>query len=69
MMKKIKNISNEEKKIEGRLKTLAILISKHNKLYHQKDKPEIPDKDFDKLVRENNELENKFPHLILSITI
>jgi len=65
MMKKIKNISNEEKKIEGRLKTLAILISKHDKLYYQKDKPEIPDKDFDKLVRENNELENKFPHLIL----
>ncbi len=44
---------------------MASLIHKHNKLYHQKDRPEITDKDFDKLVKENYELERKFPHLIL----
>ena len=64
MMKKINKLINEEE-ISKRLKNLASLIHKHNKLYHQKDKPEITDKDFDKLVKENNELERKFPHLIL----
>ena len=64
MMKKINKLINEEE-ISKRLKNLASLIHKHNKLYHQKDKPEITDKDFDKLVKENYELERKFPHLIL----
>ena len=63
-MKKINKLTNEEE-IKKRLKNLASLIYKHNKLYHQNDKPEITDKDFDKLVKENNELERKFPHLIL----
>ena len=63
-MKKINKLINEEE-ISKRLKILASLIHKHNKLYHQKDKPEITDKDFDKLVIENNELERKFSHLIL----
>ena len=64
MMKKINKLINEEE-ISKRLKNLASLIHKHNKLYHQKDKHQITDKDFDKLVKENNELERKFPHLIL----
>ena len=55
-----------EGKIKERLKTLASLILKHNILYHQKDKPEISDENFDKLVKENNDLEKKFPHLILN---
>ena len=63
-MKKINKLINEEK-ISKRLKNLASLIHKHNKLYHQKDRSEITDKDFDKLVKKNNELERKFPHLIL----
>ena len=63
-MKKINKITTEEK-ILKRLKNLASLIRKHNKLYHQKDKPEINDKHFDELVKENYELEKKFPHLIL----
>ena len=46
-----------EEKIKERLNTLASLILKHNILYHQKDKPEISDEKFDKLVRENNNLE------------
>ena len=63
-MKKINKLVNEEE-IVKRLKNLASLIHKHNKLYHQKDKPKITDKDFDELVKENYELERKFPHLIL----
>ena len=55
-MKKINKLVIEEE-ISKRLKNLASLIHKHNKLYHQKDKPEIADKDFDRLVKENNELE------------
>ena len=63
-MKKNKQLPNEEK-IKKRLNKLASLIIKHNKFYHQNDKPEITDKDFDKLVDENNKLEKEFPHLIL----
>ncbi len=63
-MKKI-NKPTKEEEIKKRLKNLASLIHKHNKLYHQKDMPEITDKDFDKLIKENNKLEEKFPHLIL----
>ena len=37
-MKKISKLNNE-KKIKERLSELAFLISKHNKLYHKKDKP------------------------------
>ena len=63
-MKKNNKLINKEE-ISKQLKNLASLIHKHNKLYHQKDRPEITDKDFDKLVKENYELERKFPHLIL----
>ena len=59
-MKKNNKLINE-KEISKRLKNLASLIHKHNKLYHQKDRPEITDKDFDKLVKENYVLERKFP--------
>ena len=48
-----------EEKIKERLDTLASLILKHNILYHQKDKPEISDENFDKLVRENKEFIKK----------
>ena len=63
-MKKNNKLINEEK-IKKRLKNLTSLIHKHSKLYYQNDKPEITDKDFDKLVKENNKLERKFPHLVL----
>ena len=62
---KNKNLSDEEKKALLRLKKLVEKIHYHNKLYHEKDKPEISDNKFDKLVKENNILEKKFPHLIL----
>ncbi len=59
------NLQNKEVKITKRLKELALTIRKHNILYHQKDNPEITDGEFDKLIKENNELEKKYPHLIL----
>ena len=65
MIKKIKNFKPKEEEIKSRLKQLASLIYKHNELYHQKDKPEITDSEFDKLIKENDELEKRNPHLIL----
>ena len=59
------NLQNKEVKITKRLKELALTIRKHNILYHQKDNPEITDGEFDKLIKENNELEKNYPQLIL----
>ena len=56
---------NKESKITKRLKELAVTIKKHNILYHQQDNPEITDGEFDKLIKENNDLEKKYPYLIL----
>ena len=57
--------SLKEKEVNKRLKELLTLIIKHNTLYHQKDKPIISDGKYDKLIKENNYLEQKFPHLKL----
>ena len=56
---------DKEKKIINRLKELADLIKKHNYNYHTLDKPKISDQEFDKLVKENDTLEKKYPNLIL----
>ncbi len=56
---------DKEKLVLKRLTELADLIKKHNYNYHTLDKPEITDKEFDKLVKENDILEKKYPSLIL----
>ena len=64
MSKKISD-KIEEKKILDELINLKVEIKKHNKLYHKNDNPEISDYDFDKLIKRNDYLEKKFPHLKL----
>jgi DNA ligase (NAD+) len=53
-----------EAEAANRLMWLAREIARHNRLYHTQDAPEISDAEFDALVRENNALEARFPHLI-----
>ncbi len=48
---------DKKKEIISRLKELAKLIKKHNYNYHSLDRPKISDKEFDKLVKENDYLE------------
>ncbi len=55
----------EEKKIINRLNQLSKIINEHNYYYHNLDNPKISDSEYDKLVKENSELERKYPNLIL----
>ncbi len=57
---------SRDHKILNRLNELANLIKKHNHLYHNEDRPKISDVEYDKLVRENQELEKKYPQLKLN---
>ncbi|MEK7343536.1 MAG: NAD-dependent DNA ligase LigA [Pseudomonadota bacterium] len=53
-----------EAEAANRLMRLAKEVARHNRLYHDRDAPEISDADYDALIRENNALEAQFPHLI-----
>jgi DNA ligase (NAD+) len=53
-----------EAEAANRLMRLAKEIARHDKLYHDQDAPEISDSDYDALVRENRDLEERFPHLV-----
>jgi DNA ligase (NAD+) len=53
-----------EAEAANRLMRLAKEIARHDKLYHDQDAPEISDAEYDALVRENRELEARFPHLL-----
>jgi DNA ligase (NAD+) len=53
-----------EAEAANRLLRLAKEIARHDKLYHDRDAPEISDAEYDALVRENRALEERFPHLV-----
>ena len=53
-----------EAEAANRLMRLAKEIARHDKLYHDRDAPEIADAEYDALVRENRELEEQFPQLV-----
>jgi len=61
----IKKINKEEEEVKRRLQILSKVITKNNILYHQKDHPKISDKKYDEYVKENDQLEKEFPHLVL----
>jgi DNA ligase (NAD+) len=53
-----------EAEAANRLMRLAKEIARHDRLYHDQDAPEISDAEYDALIRENRELEERFPQLV-----
>ncbi|QXM25564.1 NAD-dependent DNA ligase LigA [Elioraea tepida] len=46
------------------LAALAAEIARHDRLYFQRDRPEISDAEYDALKRRNDAIEARFPHLV-----
>lgn len=55
-----------DKKIQQRLDSLREEINSHNYLYYVLDNPEVPDSEYDRLLRELSDLEQQHPDLITS---
>jgi DNA ligase (NAD+) len=53
-----------EAEAANRLMRLSKEIARHDKLYHDRDNPEISDSEYDALVAENRAIEAAFPHLV-----
>jgi DNA ligase (NAD+) len=51
-------------KIRGKVESLRKRIRKHGYRYHVLDDPELPDAEYDKLVRELQAIETEYPELI-----
>lgn len=49
----------------SRIEQLRDQVARHNRLYHQLDTPEIPDADYDALVRELRSMEASHPELMV----
>ena len=54
---------NVNKSVRQRVLELRREIDEHNRRYHQLDAPLIPDADYDRLLRELQDLEARFPEL------
>ncbi|VTN10707.1 DNA ligase [Raoultella terrigena] len=52
--------------IEQKLTELRTTLRHHEYLYHVMDTPEVPDAEYDRLMRELRELEAEHPELIVS---
>ena len=47
--------------VQDRIEALRAEVARHNRLYYEDDAPEVPDGDYDALVRELRALEDEFP--------
>jgi len=54
-----------EEEASSELMELAEIIARHDRLYYEKDQPEITDAEYDALRRRNTAIEARFPRLIL----
>jgi len=50
--------------VKEKLKELRRQIRRHNRLYYEKDRPEVSDAEYDRLFAELSEIEGRYPELI-----